>query len=162
MLKRKTVRQKCIVDARIYFDGEPAMDCSIGDVTPEGARLTADKPIPRLIPKVLIFIPSIGAVWAAHVRWRRGQSLGVEFIVGEADLTGTENAPDPKIFALRLQCAQIANTAKRMSAARGMERDKPGAGRGKAHIHSPLKPRLPRQEDASTLTDASTRKVECV
>jgi hypothetical protein len=119
MLKRKTVRQKCLVDARIYLDGELAIDCSIDDLTPEGARLIAEKPIPRFKRKVLIFIPSIGAVWAAHIRWRRGQSLGVEFIVGEADLIGTEKAPDPKLFALRMQCAQVSKTVKRMTVRMG-------------------------------------------
>jgi|GEM_PF-3395126 len=114
MLKRKTVRQKCIVDARLYFDGEPAIDCSIDDITPEGARLIVERPVPRPMRKILIFIPSIGAVWAANIRWRRGQSLGLEFIPGEADLAGTTTASDPKVFALRMQCAQLSNTAKRI------------------------------------------------
>jgi hypothetical protein len=114
--RRKSERQKCVVEARVFFDGHPALLCSITDVTPEGAKLTANAPIPAKADKMLVFIPSIGEVWAARMCWRRGQSLGVEFICGEADLTGTGSLADADTFALRLQVAQIADTAKRMSA----------------------------------------------
>lgn len=148
MLKRKTVRQKCIVDARIYIDGQPAMDCSINDVTPEGAQLTIKKPLPRLLRKVLIFIPSIGTVWAAQIRWHRGLTLGVEFVVGEADLLGTENAPNPILFALRMQTAQLSNNRKRTAASKGKTQgEKPGPVREK--LFSPSKKLLFRKDECA-------------
>ncbi len=116
-VRRKSERQKCIVAARAYFDGHPALHCSITDVTPEGAKLLAETPIPARGTNILVFIPALGEVWAARIRWRRAQSLGVEFISGEADLTGTEPTLNPDVFALRVQLAQVTDTAKRMAAA---------------------------------------------
>ncbi|WP_020176639.1 PilZ domain-containing protein [Methyloferula stellata] len=115
--RRKAERQKCIVEARVYADGHPALLCRIADLTPDGAKLIAYRPVPALSGKIMVFIPSIGEVWAARIRWCRVQSLGVEFICGEADLAEPETPPEPETFALRMQVAQIADTAKRLSAA---------------------------------------------
>jgi hypothetical protein len=114
--RRRSVRQKCFVEARAFFDSQPALPCSIMDVTPLGAKLTTKAPVPARAEKILVFIPAIGKIWAARICWQRGQSLGVEFICGEADLTQTENPADAGTFALRLQVAQIAKTVKRLSA----------------------------------------------
>jgi len=115
--RRKAERQKCIVEARVYADGHPALLCRIADLTPDGAKLVAYRPVPPLSGKIMVFIPSIGEVWAARIRWCRVQSLGVEFICGEADLIEAETPSEPEIFALRMQVAQIADTAKRQAVA---------------------------------------------
>jgi len=116
--KRKIERQDCIIDARVYIPGHMAITCKIRDITPQGAKLVFDEPLLET-KKILVLLPSIGKVWAADIRWRRGRTTGVRFIVGEADL---EAAPPPKlksdVFALRLQVAQLAKTAKRLASAR--------------------------------------------
>ncbi len=115
-LRRKLLRMTCSVEARAFLDGRPAISCTIRDVTPHGARLVTDGRI-ATGDKILLLIPSIAEVWAADVRWRRGTTLGVKFIRGEADLPGDASTAEPDAFALRLQVAQMARSAKRLSAA---------------------------------------------
>ncbi len=106
----------CSLEARAFLNGGPAIPCTIRDVTPDGARLATDGKI-ATGDKILLLIPSIAEVWAADVRWRRGSVLGVKFIRGEADLPGDASTAEPDAFALRLQVAQMARSAKRLSAA---------------------------------------------
>jgi hypothetical protein len=115
-LRRKTLRMTCSLEARAFLDGAPAIKCTIHDVTPDGARLVTEGKI-ATGDKILLLIPSIAEVWAADVRWRRGTALGVKFIRGEADLPGDASTAKPDAFALRLQVAQMARSAKRLSAA---------------------------------------------
>lgn len=114
-LRRKALRHTCVVEARILVSGRAAVPCTIRDVTPDGARLVAERPLFGA-DKVLLLIPALAEVWAAEVRWRRGAVLGVSFTPGEADLPEADTvAPDN--FALRLQAAQLARTAKRLASA---------------------------------------------
>jgi hypothetical protein len=114
-LRRKLLRMTCSVEARAFVGGRPAVR-TIRDVTPDGARLVTDGRI-ATGDKILLLIPSIAEVWAADVRWRRGTALGVKFIRGEADLPGDASTAEPDAFALRLQVAQMARSARRLSAA---------------------------------------------
>lgn len=112
--RRKTQRMACAVEARVLVEDRPSAPCTIRDVTPVGAKLVAAHAIDAP-NKILVLIPSIGEVWAAQVCWRRGCSLGVKFLRGEADLPPT-GAEAPDTFALRLQAAQLSRTARRLSA----------------------------------------------
>ncbi len=110
--RRKTQRKDCIVEARAYADHKSAVHCIIRDVTPEGAKLVAKERIAAR--RILLFLPAIGEVWAADVRWRRGETLGIQFVPGEADLPKVDASSDPGAFALRLQVAQAVNSAQRL------------------------------------------------
>ena len=112
-LRRKAPRKTCSVEARILLADRPSVPCTIRDVTPDGARLVAEDLI-EATDKVLLLIPSIAEVWAAEVRWRRGQTLGLRFIRGAADLPEANGTAEPNAFALRLQTAQLARTAKQI------------------------------------------------
>jgi hypothetical protein len=105
----------CIVEARVLLAGRPSVACTIRDVTPAGAKLVAGHAI-NTPNNILVLIPSIGEVWAAAVCWRRGHSLGVKFIRGEADLPVEPDGIAADTFALRLQAAQLSRAAKRLSA----------------------------------------------
>jgi len=110
--RRKAARQDCVVDARAFMYGRPAVRCKILDVTPEGAKLEAEEDI--LAATIFVLIPSIAEVWAARVCWRRDRTIGVQFLHGQADLPKLHDQSEPDVFALRLQVAQIKQTAKRM------------------------------------------------
>lgn len=113
---RKTERKNCLLDARAYADGRPAIRCVLRDITPQGAKLVTGETIASR--KILLSLPAIGEVWAALIRWRRGATLGVQFVHGEADLAEVENPSEPGLFALRLQVAQVTETARRLPKAR--------------------------------------------
>jgi hypothetical protein len=113
-LSRRIVdRKACLLDARVYVDGQPAIRCVIRDITPEGAKLVAGETIAAR--KILVFLPAIGEVWAALIRWRKGDAFGIQFIDGEADLASVANPSEPNAFAMRLQVAQVTVTARRLS-----------------------------------------------
>ncbi|HXY57708.1 MAG TPA: PilZ domain-containing protein [Methylocystis sp.] len=112
--RRKIERKDCLLDARAYVDGRPAICCRVRDITPHGAKLITESAITAR--KMLLFLPAIGEVWATEVRWRRGgTAIGVRFLHGEADLVEAENLSKPDSFALHLQVAQVAETAHRLS-----------------------------------------------
>ncbi|HEY8163551.1 MAG TPA: hypothetical protein VIF34_14970 [Methylocystis sp.] len=110
--RRETERKDCIVEARAYADGQMAIRCLLRDITPDGGKLVADEKITAR--KVLLFLPAVGAVWAAQVRWRRGNTFGIQFIPGEADLPKIDASSDPDIFALQLQVAQVVSSTQRL------------------------------------------------
>jgi hypothetical protein len=113
--RRKTQRMACVVEARVLLADRPSVPCTVRDVTPDGAKLVFLRA--TAVPnKILVLIPSIGEAWAAQVCWRRGPSLGVRFIRGEADLPAAADNSASDTFALRLQAAQLSRTAKRLSA----------------------------------------------
>ena len=111
--RRKVERKDCLLDARAYVDGQPAVRCSVRNITPQGARLMTESALAAR--KMLLFLPAIGAVWAAQVRWRRGNNtFGIQFLHGEADLADAGNTSEPDGFALRLQVAQVTETTRRL------------------------------------------------
>lgn len=122
--RRRAERKRCVVQGRVYVDGHPAVQCAIGDVTPEGAKLTAQGGLPTRVltakgylpdaEKLLVYIPAIRQVWAAVVRWRDGTSFGIEFVRGEADLPSGEEFAEPDSFAMQLQVAQAKDTSQRL------------------------------------------------
>jgi hypothetical protein len=85
------------------------LECSIRDLTPEGARLVLPADAPAAIPgKVLLLLPSLGELWAARVCWQARSAIGVEFVLGEADRRAGGAAKYPDIFALQVQVAELA------------------------------------------------------
>jgi hypothetical protein len=111
--RRRAARQKCIVEARAYAEGCQAVRCSLRDVTPLGAKLIAEEDI-QASGKILVFVPSVGELWAAMVRWQRGRTFGVEFMRGEADFATAEDVSEPDTLAQRVQVAQVVELAKRL------------------------------------------------
>jgi hypothetical protein len=114
-LRRKAPRKTCSIEARVLHPDRPSIPCIIRDVTPDGARIAVEGRVEA--DKILLLIPSIAEAWVAAVRWRRGQTLGVQFVRGAADLPDDASTAEPDAFALRLQTAQLARTSKRIAAA---------------------------------------------
>ena len=111
---RKIARKDCLLDARAYVDGRPAVRCKVRDITPHGAKLIVESAMTA--QKMLLLLPAIGEVWAAQVRWRRGvTTIGVRFLHGEADLTDAGILPKVDSFVLQLQAAQASETARRLT-----------------------------------------------
>jgi hypothetical protein len=106
-LRRKTQRIICSVAARIIVPGSQSVDCTIRDVTTDGAKLALDARI-SVNDRVFLLIPSIAEVWAAEIRWRRGQEVGVRFFRGEADLPAANGSDESASLAMRLQSAHLA------------------------------------------------------
>jgi PilZ domain len=112
---RKFERHDCFVEARAFVGGSPAIVCRIMDITPDGAKLVAETNIPPA-NKLLVLIPCLVQVWAAEVRWRRGNECGVRFRTGEADLAKPPAGSEPDLFALALQTSQLRERRRRLSA----------------------------------------------
>jgi hypothetical protein len=106
--RRSHNRHRCLVSARLYVPGQPAVECSIRDLTPEGARITLPADALRMLPdKLLLLLPGLAELWAVRVCWRSRHTIGVEFVPGEAD-THMPSTQYSDIFALRVQVADLA------------------------------------------------------
>jgi hypothetical protein len=105
--RRISERQDVLVSAQMYIPGMPAVDCEIRDLTPEGARLTPVSADLSLLPeKFLLFVPGIGEVWAACVRWARDGAFGVKFLFDEADRVEAQAVTEPDLFATQVLMAE--------------------------------------------------------
>ncbi|MGO9024506.1 MAG: hypothetical protein ACLQIQ_09455 [Beijerinckiaceae bacterium] len=105
--RRTAERQAVLVSAQMHIPGMPAIECEIRDVTPEGARLTPVSGDLSLLPeKFLLFVPGIGEVWAACVRWACDGAFGVKFLFDEADRVKAQALTQPDHFATQVQIEQ--------------------------------------------------------
>ena len=77
--KRKTPRRRVLKEGKIIFaDGLRMLDCTIRDISKEGAKLLIASTVG--IPQTFdLFEKSTGLVYPATVAWRQMDSLGVKF-----------------------------------------------------------------------------------
>jgi len=109
--RRKKLRRKCNIPTRFYVGSRPAVACVIEDITPDGARVSAEEYV-RASTRLLIFISLSGELRPAEVRWRRKQTFGIQFI-RDADFAGAEHVGSEALLAMRLQTDQMAMLAHR-------------------------------------------------
>jgi hypothetical protein len=75
--RRRSIRQKCFLRGRVYFDGgRKSVDCLIRDISYyEGARIIFYDPVN--IPDVVqLYIPDKKRTLSARVQWRHGNKVG--------------------------------------------------------------------------------------
>ena len=88
--RRGLVRHKTFMTGRIYFNNRlSSMDCIIRDMTDKGARLEFSENV--TLPEAFeLYIPNKDEYYAAHVKWRRGDSLGITWRPEYAPVTRDE------------------------------------------------------------------------
>src|SRR5438067_13825598 len=79
--RRSSTRQKCLLQGRIYFNNrQSTVDCLIRDLSSGGARLKISEAV--AVPEMIdLYILAKDETCRAKVRWRRGEEVGVSFIL---------------------------------------------------------------------------------
>lgn len=108
--RRGTSRQRCFFACRIVFGPEAfTLDATIRDVSDTGARIRLPSPMP--LPKSFRVILRDGMCQETEIVWRRGQELGVRFLV-PVDL---QDPTDASVRMLRRLWAEMAGRANDIS-----------------------------------------------
>ena len=75
--RRARPREGCMIRARIGAPGLAAFDCTIWDMSTDGARIViGDASVPD---DLQISIPILGLTKQATIRWRKAGQIGVSF-----------------------------------------------------------------------------------
>jgi hypothetical protein len=79
--RRQGVRMRTLISGQvIYNHGQSTLDCQIRTLSGGGAKITAEGA--SAVPDSFkLFIPSRAMTYAAEVRWRNVNSVGVKFVV---------------------------------------------------------------------------------
>jgi hypothetical protein len=96
--KRKTPRRRVLKEGKIIFaDGLRIIDCTIRDMSKEGAKLLISNTVG--IPQTFdLFEKSTGLVYPASVVWRQMDSLGIRF---DAEPTNVRDPANRRYARLR-------------------------------------------------------------
>ncbi len=77
--KRKTARRRVLKEGKIVFaDAMRVIDCTIRDMSPEGARLVIANSV-GVPDTFMLYEKSSGTLHPASVVWRQTNALGVKF-----------------------------------------------------------------------------------
>jgi hypothetical protein len=77
--KRKSPRRRVLKEGRIVFaDGMRVIDCTIRDMSTEGARLLIANTV-GLPDTFTLYEKSTGMPYPASVAWRQSNALGIKF-----------------------------------------------------------------------------------
>ena len=77
--KRKVPRRRVLKEGKIvYADGLRVFDCTIRDISENGARLLIANTV-GLPDKFQLFEKSSGLLYSASVVWRQANAIGVQF-----------------------------------------------------------------------------------
>jgi hypothetical protein len=98
--RRVAPRQKSFLRGCIYFNNRRSvMDCLIRDLTDTGARIIFSHAVN--VPDIVeLYIPQREQTLRAHVKWRRGDDVGLDF-------TEQEAAASPQDTELSKRVAQL-------------------------------------------------------
>jgi hypothetical protein len=77
--RRRETRRKSLLRGRIFFNNRrSAVDCLVRDISDIGARLIFSDAVS--VPDIVdVYIPQKEQTMRAHVQWRHGDEVGVEF-----------------------------------------------------------------------------------
>jgi hypothetical protein len=77
--KRKVPRRRVLKEGKIvYADGLRVLDCTIRDISEDGARLLIANTV-GLPDKFQLFEKTSGLLYPASIAWRQPNSIGVHF-----------------------------------------------------------------------------------
>jgi len=77
--KRKSPRRRVLKEGKIVFaDAMRVIDCTIRDMSPEGARLLIANTV-GLPDTFTLYEKSTGMLYPASVVWRQSNALGIRF-----------------------------------------------------------------------------------
>lgn len=122
--RRSRQRQKSFLQGFVNFDKRRgAIGCLVRDLSEDGARIILSETV--TIPDVVeLHIPQRGQTHRAHVQWRRGDEIGLAFVVAK-----TTAAPSAKEGELMQRVAELeSEIAALRRTLRQLKRDKIGGG----------------------------------
>jgi hypothetical protein len=77
--RRKTPRKRVLKEGKIvYADGLRVLDCTIRDISPDGARLLIANTV-GLPDNFQLYEKSSGTLYPCSIAWRQSNSIGVHF-----------------------------------------------------------------------------------
>ncbi len=78
--RRVAPRQKSFLRGCIYFNNRRSvLDCLVRDLTDDGARIIFSHTVN--VPDIVeLYIPQKEQTLRAHVKWRRGDDVGLDFV----------------------------------------------------------------------------------
>lgn len=92
--RRALVRHKTFFKGRIYFNNRlSSMDCTVRDVTANGARLECSENV-TLPESFELYMPNRDEYFRARVEWRKGGNLGISWTPDETPKERGEGAGD--------------------------------------------------------------------
>ena len=124
MENRRLSRARTVLGARAVFNkGLSVVDGYVRDISDTGARLSFDQAI-GIPDQFTLEIPKRGLAHKAHVRWREGHLLGVQFEIVAA--AKPQDEPAERIKQLEQENAmlrrRVAEMAKRLDSYGDSER----------------------------------------
>ena len=111
--RRVAPRQKSFLRGCIYFNNRRSvLDCLIRDLTEDGARIIFSHTVN--VPDVVeLYIPQREKTLRAHVKWRRGDDVGLDFTTPETAATPAASA-DTELAKRVAQLEAEVTALKRM------------------------------------------------
>lgn len=76
--QRGVRRQRVLKEGRVLLSSASTLDCTIRDLTAEGAKLAFVTP-PELPPTFALLMISAATITPAQLLWQRGLSVGIAF-----------------------------------------------------------------------------------
>ena len=112
--RRVAPRQKSFLRGCIYFNNRRSvLDCLVRDLTEDGARIIFSHTVN--VPDVVeLYIPQKEQTLRAHVKWRRGDDVGLDFTDRDAAASGTAASQDTELGKRVAQLEAEVMALKRM------------------------------------------------
>jgi hypothetical protein len=116
--RRRSVRKKSFLRGCVYFDKRrSAVDCLIRDLSDEGARIifSGTTNFPDVVE---LYIPHKEETIRAHVKWRRGDEVGLAFPAAATAPAASPQAQSgglaQRVAELEAEVAGLRRTLKRL------------------------------------------------
>ncbi|MDB5595126.1 MAG: type pilus assembly PilZ [Hyphomicrobiales bacterium] len=104
---RRAERVRTYIGARAVFNnGQSTMDCQVRNLSETGAKLTLSESV-GLPSAFVLEIPSRNRSFKAELRWRAGDSVGVEFVNLPASEERKPGSGPDEVAALRAENALL-------------------------------------------------------
>ncbi|MDF2118658.1 PilZ domain-containing protein [Roseiarcaceae bacterium H3SJ34-1] len=97
---RRAMRVRSMLGAQIVFNNKlSSIECHVRNVSPRGAKLIVGELL-SLPQEFELNVPAKGKTYQAHVCWRRGDEVGVEFALDKAQARSYPSDADERIREL--------------------------------------------------------------
>jgi hypothetical protein len=114
--RRSSTRQKSFLQGRVYYNNRrSSIDCLVRDISETGAKLVFSGTV--TLPDVVeLYLSNKEAVCRARVQWRRGNEVGVDFIVDNASDAAPSGDLLGRVLKLESECALLKRTVRDLRA----------------------------------------------
>ena len=117
--RRGNRRQKSFLHGLVYFDKRRGvMSCLVRDLSGDGARIIFSEGV-TIPDHINLHIPQREKTVRAHVQWRRGDEIGLAFLVTRgAAVSRQESELMGRIAQLETEIAELKRTIKKLKRAK--------------------------------------------